>query len=89
RQLAMPFGLIVVTGPTGSGKTTTLASALSILNDASRKILTIEDPVEYEIPGVNQSQVRTAVGLTFAAALRSFLRQDPDVIMVGEMRDTE
>ncbi|MFX8692471.1 ATPase, T2SS/T4P/T4SS family, partial [Acinetobacter baumannii] len=59
RQLAMPFGLIVVTGPTGSGKTTTLASALSILNDASRKILTIEDPVEYEIPGVNQSQVRT------------------------------
>lgn len=89
RQLAMPFGLIVVTGPTGSGKTTTLASALSILNDFSRKILTIEDPVEYEIPGVNQSQVRTAVGLTFAAALRSFLRQDPDVIMVGEMRDTE
>jgi general secretion pathway protein E len=89
RQLATPFGLIIVTGPTGSGKTTTLASALSILNDSSRKILTIEDPVEYEVPGVNQSQVRPAVGLTFAAALRSFLRQDPDVILVGEMRDEE
>ncbi|OLP57748.1 general secretion pathway protein GspE [Xaviernesmea oryzae] len=89
RQLAAPYGLIVVTGPTGSGKTTTLASALSVLNDSSRKILTIEDPVEYEIAGISQSQVRPAVGLTFASALRAFLRQDPDVIMVGEMRDQE
>jgi general secretion pathway protein E len=89
RQLSAPHGLIVVTGPTGSGKTTTLASALSVLNDSRRKILTIEDPVEYEIAGISQSQVRTAVGLTFSAALRAFLRQDPDVIMVGEMRDTE
>ena len=89
RQLAMPHGLVVVTGPTGSGKTTTLAAALATLNDATRKILTIEDPVEYEIPGVNQSQVRPQVGLTFASALRAFLRQDPDVIMVGEVRDTE
>ncbi|TPQ49841.1 general secretion pathway protein GspE [Prosthecomicrobium hirschii] len=89
RQIEMPYGLVVVTGPTGSGKTTTLAAALSILNDQTRKILTVEDPVEYEIPGVSQSQVRTAVGLTFASALRAFLRQDPDVIMVGEVRDTE
>lgn len=88
-QLTAPYGLIIVTGPTGSGKTTTLAASLSVLNDDSRKILTIEDPVEYELPGISQSQVRPAVGLTFATALRSFLRQDPDVIMVGEMRDTE
>ena len=89
RQLAMPHGLFVVTGPTGSGKTTTLAAAIALLNDATRKILTIEDPVEYAIPGVAQSQVRQAVGLTFASALRAFLRQDPDVIMVGEVRDAE
>ena len=82
-------GILVVTGPTGSGKTTTLATMLSILNDSTRKILTIEDPVEYEIPGVNQSQVKPAIGLTFATALRSFVRQDPDVIMVGEVRDSE
>ena len=88
-KLNQPHGMIVVTGPTGSGKTTTLAAALASLNDASRKILTIEDPVEYEIAGVNQSQVRPAVGLTFAAALRAFMRQDPDVIMVGEIRDPE
>jgi general secretion pathway protein E len=87
--LALPHGMIVITGPTGSGKTTTLATMLSILNDTSRKILTIEDPVEYEIHGVNQSQVKPAIGLTFAAALRAFLRQDPDVIMVGEIRDSE
>jgi len=87
--LAMPHGMIVITGPTGSGKTTTLATMLSILNDTNRKILTIEDPVEYEIPGINQTQVRPAIGLTFAAALRSFVRQDPDVIMVGEIRDAE
>jgi general secretion pathway protein E len=89
RQLAMPHGLFVVTGPTGSGKTTTLAAAIALLNDSTRKILTIEDPVEYEIPGVAQSQVRPTVGLTFVSALKAFLRQDPDVIMVGEVRDTE
>jgi general secretion pathway protein E len=88
-KLAQPHGMVVVTGPTGSGKTTTLAAALASLNDTTRKILTIEDPVEYEIPGVNQSQVKPAVGLTFAAALRAFMRQDPDVIMVGEIRDPE
>jgi general secretion pathway protein E len=89
RLLKLPHGMIVVTGPTGSGKTTTLATILSILNEPVRKILTIEDPVEYEIPGVNQAQVKPAIGLTFAAALRSFVRQDPDVIMVGEVRDAE
>ena len=89
RLLNLPHGMIVVTGPTGSGKTTTLATVLSILNEPTRKILTIEDPVEYEIPGVNQAQVKPAIGLTFAAALRSFVRQDPDVIMVGEVRDSE
>ena len=87
--LALPHGMVVVTGPTGSGKTTTLASVLSILNEPTRKILTIEDPVEYEIPGINQSQVKASIGLTFAAALRAFVRQDPDVIMVGEVRDAE
>ena len=81
--------MIVVTGPTGSGKTTTLATMLSILNEPTRKILTIEDPVEYEIPGINQSQVKPSIGLTFATAMRSFVRQDPDVIMVGEIRDAE
>ena len=89
RLLALPHGMIVITGPTGSGKTTTLATMLSILNDASRKILTIEDPVEYEIQGINQCQIKPAIGLTFAAALRAFLRHDPDVIMVGEIRDSE
>ena len=89
RFLKLPHGMIVVTGPTGSGKTTTLATILSILNEPGRKILTVEDPVEYDIPGVNQAQIKPAIGLTFAAALRSFVRQDPDVIMVGEVRDSE
>jgi general secretion pathway protein E len=89
RLLAMPHGLILITGPTGSGKTTTLATMLSILNEPTRKILTIEDPVEYEIPGVNQSQAKPSIGLTFATAMRAFVRQDPDVIMVGEIRDSE
>jgi general secretion pathway protein E len=89
RLLALPHGLILITGPTGSGKTTTLATMLSILNEPTRKILTIEDPVEYEIPGINQSQAKPAIGLTFAAAMRAFVRQDPDVIMVGEIRDSE
>jgi general secretion pathway protein E len=87
--LALPHGLIVITGPTGSGKTPTLATMLTILNDKTRKILTIEDPVEYEIPGINQSQVKSSIGLTFASAMRAFVRQDPDVIMVGEVRDAE
>ncbi|ABE61624.1 type II secretion system protein E [Nitrobacter hamburgensis X14] len=89
RLLKLPHGMIVITGPTGSGKTTTLATILSILNEPIRKILTVEDPVEYEIPGINQSQIKPAIGLTFASALRSFVRQDPDVIMVGEVRDAE
>jgi general secretion pathway protein E len=89
RTLQAPFGMIIVTGPTGSGKTTTLAASLAEINEPSRKILTIEDPVEYQIAGVNQTQIHPGIGLTFAAALRSFLRQDPDVIMVGEMRDSE
>jgi general secretion pathway protein E len=89
RLLALPHGIIVITGPTGSGKTTTLATMLTALNDTTRKILTIEDPVEYEIRGINQSQVKPEIGLTFASALRAFVRQDPDVIMVGEVRDPE
>src|ERR1700688_516121 len=89
RLLALPHGMIVVTGPTGSGKTTTLATMLSILNEPTRKILTVEDPVEYEIPGINQSQVKPSIGLTFASAMRAFVRQDPDVIRVGEIRDAE
>ncbi|MBR1175264.1 Flp pilus assembly complex ATPase component TadA [Bradyrhizobium sp. KB893862 SZCCT0404] len=89
RLLKLPHGMIVVTGPTGSGKTTTLATILSILNEPTRKVLTIEDPVEYEIPGINQSQVKPSIGLSFASALRSFVRQDPDVIMIGEIRDSE
>jgi general secretion pathway protein E len=89
RLLSLPHGMIVITGPTGSGKTTTLATMLTILNKSTRKILTIEDPVEYEIHGVNQSQVKPGIGLTFAAAMRAFVRQDPDVIMVGEVRDAE
>ena len=89
RLLALPHGMLIITGPTGSGKTTTLATMLSLLNQPTRKILTIEDPVEYELQGVNQSQVKPSIGLTFASALRAFVRQDPDVIMVGEVRDAE
>lgn len=89
RILGLPHGMIVVTGPTGSGKTTTLATMLTLLNDSTRKILSIEDPIEYEIRGVNQSQAKPEIGLTFASALRAFVRQDPDVIMVGEVRDSE
>ena len=87
--LGLPHGMIVITGPTGSGKTTTLATMLTLLNETTRKILTIEDPIEYEIRGVHQSQVKPEIGLTFATALRAFVRQDPDVIMVGEVRDAE
>jgi len=89
RILAMPHGMVIITGPTGSGKTTTLAAALAVINEPHRKILTIEDPIEYDIPGICQSQVKPEIGLTFANALRSFVRQDPDVIMVGEVRDGE
>jgi general secretion pathway protein E len=88
-HLAAPHGLILVTGPTGSGKTTTLAAALTILNEPHRKILTVEDPIEYQIEGVNQTQIKAEIGMTFANALRHLLRHDPDAIMVGEMRDTE
>jgi general secretion pathway protein E len=89
KLLALPHGMIVITGPTGSGKTTTLATMLSMLNEETRKVLTIEDPVEYELPGINQSQIKPSIGLTFATAMRAFVRQDPDVIMVGEIRDSE
>ena len=87
--LAMPHGILLVTGPTGSGKSTTLYAALKHLNTPERKILTVEDPVEYNITGVNQIQVKPQIGLTFANALRSIVRQDPDIIMIGEMRDEE
>src|SRR5688572_6562335 len=87
--LEMPHGIVLVTGPTGSGKTTTLYAALSKINDERRKIVTIEDPVEYQLKGVNQIQVSTKTGLTFAAGLRAILRHDPDVVLVGEIRDRE
>lgn len=89
RIYRQPHGIILVTGPTGSGKSTTLSAVLNELNTPEVNIMTVEDPVEYQIPGVNQVQVNLKAGLTFAAALRSFLRQDPDIIMVGEIRDTE
>jgi len=84
-----PYGMVLVTGPTGSGKTVSLYTALGILNDDLRNISTVEDPVEIRLPGVNQVQQNVKRGMTFAAALRSFLRQDPDIIMVGEIRDLE
>jgi len=87
--LQRPHGILLVTGPTGSGKTTTLYTALSQLNTAERKIITVEDPVEYQLEGINQIQVKPSIGLDFAGALRSIVRQDPDVIMIGEMRDLE
>lgn len=88
-QLTRPHGIILVCGPTGSGKTTTLYSILTKISKTAVNVVTIEDPVEYQIPGVNQVQANPAIGLTFASALRSFLRQDPNIIMVGEVRDTE
>lgn len=84
-----PYGIVLVTGPTGSGKTTTLYAALAELNQVERKLLTVEDPIEYRLPGIVQTQVQPGIGFTFATALRSFLRQDPDAIMVGEIRDVE
>ncbi len=89
KALEAPHGIILVTGPTGSGKTTTLYTALSQLNTPERKIITVEDPVEYQIEGINQIQAKASIGLDFAGALRSIVRQDPDVIMIGEMRDLE
>jgi type IV pilus assembly protein PilB len=87
--IANPYGMVLVTGPTGSGKTTTLYSALSKINNEDVNIMTAEDPVEYNLYGINQVLVRDAIGMTFAAALRAFLRQDPNIIMVGEIRDLE
>ena len=89
KTLEMPHGIILVTGPTGSGKTTTLYTALSQLNSPTRKIITVEDPIEYQLEGINQIQAKASIGLDFAGALRSIVRQDPDVIMIGEMRDLE
>jgi general secretion pathway protein E len=89
QALDMPHGIVLVTGPTGSGKTTTLYAGLSKINDTERKIITIEDPVEYQLRGVNQIQVNTKSGLTFGAGLRAILRHDPDVVLVGEIRDRE
>jgi type IV pilus assembly protein PilB len=89
RMLDQPYGLVLVTGPTGSGKTTTLYSALDLLRSPELNIVTVEDPVEYQLDMINQIQVQDAIGMTFARALRSILRQDPDVIMVGEVRDEE
>jgi general secretion pathway protein E len=89
KNLEMPHGIILVTGPTGSGKTTTLYTALSQINTPERKIITVEDPVEYQLEGINQIQAQSSIGLDFAHALRAIVRQDPDVIMIGEMRDLE
>jgi general secretion pathway protein E/type IV pilus assembly protein PilB len=89
RILDLPHGIVLVTGPTGSGKTTTLYAGLSQINDVERKIVTIEDPIEYHLNGINQIQVSTKTGLTFAMGLRSILRHDPDVILIGEIRDGE
>jgi type IV pilus assembly protein PilB len=87
--ISNPYGMVLVTGPTGSGKTTTLYSALSKINTEEVNIMTAEDPVEYNLHGINQVQVRNEIGMTFAAALKAFLRQDPNIIMVGEIRDIE
>jgi general secretion pathway protein E len=87
--LARPNGIVLVTGPTGSGKTTTLYAALSRLSTSRENIMTVEDPVEYEMPGISQTPVSPKIGLTFASALRAILRQDPDILMIGEIRDIE
>jgi type IV pilus assembly protein PilB len=89
RAINAPYGLVFLTGPTGSGKTTTLYAILNEIKDPTKNIITIEDPVEYKLEGINQVQVKPDIGLTFATALRSFLRQDPDVMLVGEVRDLE
>lgn len=88
-MIELPYGILLITGPTGSGKTTTLYSALSHLNQENANIITIEDPVEYQLEGINQVHVNPIIGLSFAAGLRSILRQDPNIVMVGEIRDSE
>src|SRR5208337_1354459 len=87
--ITKPNGIILVTGPTGSGKTTTLYGALDKINSPDKKIITVEDPVEYQLKGVNQIQVKSQIGLTFANTLRHIVRQDPDIILIGEIRDLE
>ncbi len=89
KLIRRPYGMILVTGPTGSGKTTTLYSVMNRINSPDKKIVTVEDPVEYQLEGINQLQVKSGIGLTFASALRTILRQDPDVILIGEIRDSE
>src|SRR5687767_5764350 len=89
RVLGLPHGIVLVTGPTGSGKTSTLYTALNEINDAVRKIITIEDPIEYQLKGINQIQVSEKAGLSFARGLRAILRHDPDVLLIGEIRDRE
>src|SRR3990170_5328466 len=89
KAIHSPYGMVLVTGPTGSGKSTTLYAALQQINEVDINIMTAEDPVEYNLFGVNQVQMKEEIGLNFAAALRSFLRQDPDVVLVGEIRDYE
>jgi type IV pilus assembly protein PilB len=89
QMLGLPDGILLVTGPTGSGKTTTLYACLNVINRPDKKIITVEDPVEYELPGINQVMVKTDIGMTFAAALRAMLRQAPNIIMIGEIRDAE
>ena len=89
RNISKPYGMVLVTGPTGSGKTNTLYSALQALNTSETNIMTAEDPVEFNLPGINQVQMKEQIGLNFAAALRSFLRQDPNIVLVGEIRDFE
>ena len=89
KSYVKPYGMILVTGPTGSGKSTTLYATLNVVNKPEVNIITVEDPVEYRLPGINQVQVNNKAGLTFAAALRSILRSDPDVVLIGEIRDHE
>ena len=89
QSFTKPYGMILVTGPTGSGKSTTLYATLNIVSKPEVNVITVEDPVEYRLPGINQVQVNTKAGLTFAAALRSILRSDPDVVLIGEIRDHE
>src|SRR5262250_3317828 len=89
RLLELPNGIILVTGPTGSGKTTTLYTGLLHMNSVDRNIVTVEDPIEYQIPGITQMQVKPQIGLNFATLLRAILRHDPDIVMIGEIRDLE
>src|SRR5206468_5848157 len=89
KLIRMPFGMVICAGPTGSGKTTTLYATLNEVNNSQRNVMTIEDPVEYILPSINQIQIREQAGISFAGGLKAILRQDPDVILVGEIRDVE